>query len=165
MCCGPSFPPGASVGIMRGSSDCGQRTAVAAAAAACVRVSAEVLQGITEPSEEQVETSERMKAIQPIIRKRVQAGGRGERANIPGSCRKLRNKASHHGFGDGPGVWRSAGRDTREEVRHGDQSSTSAGESSGACKPDDEYRNILDDLQPEMIDPHADGMDAITARA
>ncbi|CAK0825823.1 unnamed protein product [Prorocentrum cordatum] len=100
---------------MRGAAGGGQRAAVAAAAAACVRVAAEVLQGIAEPSDVQVETKERMKAIEPVIQKHVQAGGRGVRASIPGSGRKLRNQASHHRFGAGPGAWREAFPPTEQD--------------------------------------------------
>ena len=94
---------------MRGVSGA-QRQSVAAAAAAAVRVAAEVLQGLAEPTAVEAETKERLEEIKPLIKMRVAAGTEGCRANIPGARRKARNQAEHHEFGAGPGAWRCNAR-------------------------------------------------------
>jgi len=100
-------------GVMRGVAGAPRHT-VAAAAAAAIRVAAEVLRGDLEPSAVDVETKERLDDIKPQIRMHVAAGAAGLRANVPGSRRRVRNRAAHHGFGAGPGVWRDDGKGTRE---------------------------------------------------
>ena len=87
---------------MQGAS----RASAAAAAAASVRVATELLLGQAEPSQVDEETKERVKAITPVVRQHVMAGSHDLRASIPGAARKLRNRASHHAFGAGPGAWK-----------------------------------------------------------
>ena len=100
--------------VMRGVADAPRQTA-AAVAAATLRVAAELLMGIAEPSAVEDEVKERMKCIRPVIRARVQAGADGERANVPGRHRRVRNQAEHHAFGTGPGQWRALGRHASDE--------------------------------------------------
>ena len=93
---------------VRGVAEGGSRQAVAAAAAAAIRTGAELL-GLTAPvTDETVEVEERVNCVRPVLRAHVRAGVRGLRASIPGVVRSARNVASHHGFGAGPGRWRSA---------------------------------------------------------
>ena len=92
--------------VMRGASG-SSRQNFAAAAAACLRVAADIF-GITAVNSLTQETKERMACIRPVVAAHVAAGARGERANIPGQARRVRNDAAHHSFGAGPGLWRES---------------------------------------------------------
>ena len=83
----------------------GSRQSVAAAAAALVRTGVAVLTGTCPPSDADLETSERMQAIRTVVKRRVEAGTGGHLASIPGGHRRARNRAEHHAFGAGPGLW------------------------------------------------------------
>ena len=65
--------------------------------------------GIQAPSDIDVETTERLNDIRPQLRKHVEAGALGHRANVPGSARRVRDPAAHHSFGAGPGEWCAGG--------------------------------------------------------
>ena len=105
--------------VMRGLVGAPRATA-AAAAASTLRSSVALLRGVAAPSEVDDEVKERLAAIAPVVRMRVSAGASGERANIPGSKRKLRNAAEHHCFGDGPGTWRASPPLSRPRPRAAD---------------------------------------------
>ena len=119
MACAPVALLEALEAVMRGAS-VAPRHSVAAAAAACLRVAAELL-GVTVVDSVTKETSERMACIRPVVAAHVAAGARGERASITGQVRRGRNAASHHDFGAGPGTWRdSRPRPGSAHLAHGD---------------------------------------------
>ena len=107
-----------AVGLMDATICAGASRSVASA------VAASLFRTASSPScasdvEVEAETCERLRAIAPVIRTKVEAGAQGVKPTIPGSVRAQRNIAKHDGFGNGAKSLPVSGTEAKRRQRAG----------------------------------------------